>query len=298
MTTKVTHVAIIGAGTMGARIAFQSARHGVEVFLYDAFPQALARAEGEIKQWFAERLPPVERDAAEARLHFCAALEECVARAQLIIETVPENLELKRNVFAEIDRVAPPEAWMATNSSSLPSSKIADVTRRPEKVFNINFTNPLSGDLLVELMGHAQTEPEALAAGEAFVLAIQMVPIVTRKEIMGFSFNRVWRAIKREMLHLVGDGYSNYEDLDRAWMLSYGLPWGPFGLMDEIGLDVIRDIEQQYFLNSGEERDRPPQFLEAMVAQGRLGVKSGGGFYEYPHPAYKRAGWLKKTIAK
>jgi 3-hydroxybutyryl-CoA dehydrogenase len=121
-----------------------------------------------------------------------------------------------------------------------------------------------------------------------------MVPIVTEKEIMGFSFNRTWRAIKREVLHLVGGGYSNFEDIDRAWIMLFGTKWGPFGLMDDIGLDVIRDIENQYYEDSGEERDKPPQFLEDMIGRGRLGSKSGRGFYRHPNPEYLDEGWLTK----
>jgi 3-hydroxybutyryl-CoA dehydrogenase len=279
---------------MGSRIACQSILHGVAVRLFDIAPGALERAVEDIRRWVAER---VEHRAAEimlARLRVCADLQDCATGVQLIIENVPENLELKRRVFADIDAVAPPQALIATNSSSLPSSRLAEATTRPDKVFNINFTDPMAGSLLVEVMGHARTAPEAIATGEAFVRAIKMVPIVTKKEIMGFSFNRVWRAIKREMLHLVGDGYCDFEDLDRAWMLSYGLTWGPFGLMDRIGLDVIRDIEMQYYHNSGEERDKPPRFLEGLVAAGRLGVKTGNGFYRYPDPEYQRPGWLHK----
>ena len=121
-----------------------------------------------------------------------------------------------------------------------------------------------------------------------------MVPIVAYKEIMGFSFNRVWRAVKRETMHLVDQGYYTHEDLDRAWMMNFEMPCGPFGLMDKIGLDVIRDIEMQYYLNSGDERDKPPQMLVVMVARGDLGVKSGRGFYTYPHPACEQPGWLRK----
>jgi 3-hydroxybutyryl-CoA dehydrogenase len=121
-----------------------------------------------------------------------------------------------------------------------------------------------------------------------------MVPIVTYKEIMGFSFNRVWRAIKREALHLVDAGFSDFEDLDRAWMLEFGTPYGPFGLMDMIGLDVVRDIEMQYYFESREERDRPPKLLDDLIANGRLGVKTGRGFYSYPNPNYKDPNWLHK----
>lgn len=295
---EIKHIAIVGAGTMGPRIAYRCIVSGLETFLYDKFPEALEKGMKQIQAWVAERtkdgrLTGEEAEAALARLHSSTTLQECVSRAGLIIETVPENLELKRKVFAEIDQVAPPGAFLCTNSSSLPCSRVAGVTRRPERVFNINFSDPTRDDL-AEVMKGAQTANETVIAGERFVRSLNMVPIVTLKEIMGFSFNRVWRAIKREVLHLVDDGYSSFEDLDRAWMLEFGTPYGPFGLMDIIGLDVIRDIEKQYYLDSGEERDKPPKLLDDLIRQGRLGVKTGRGFYSYPEPEYKNRAWLRK----
>lgn len=283
---------------MGRRIAYRSAVSGLETYLYDAFPDALSKALDVLQEWLWERAQREELTeeqglAAWSRIRGCESLEECVADVDLVIETVPENVELKREVFAQIDELAPPEVLIATNSSSLPCSRLADATKRPEKVFNVNFSDPREDDL-VEVMKGLQTSEETLAAGVEFVRSLGMVPIVTYNEIMGFSFNRVWRAIKRETLHLVADGYSDFQDLDRAWMLEFQMSYGPFGLMDKIGLDVIRDIEMQYYLDSGEERDRPPQMLEEMVAQGHLGVKSGRGFYTYPHPDYEQPGWLRK----
>ncbi len=104
----------------------------------------------------------------------------------------------------------------------------------------------------------------------------------------------MWRAIKRENLHLVGDGVCHFEDLDRAWILTFGTRHGPFAMMDAIGLDVIRDIEDQYYGDSRDERDRPPRFLERLLEAGRLGVKSGRGFYRYPKPEFEASGWLRK----
>jgi 3-hydroxybutyryl-CoA dehydrogenase len=212
----------------------------------------------------------------------------------LVIETVPEDLELKRQVFSEIDQLAPAHVLIGTNSSSLPSSRIAGATGRPDKVFNINFNDPLCDELLVEIMGHAKTAEETMAAVEAFVRSIKLVPVMTKREIMGFAFNRIWRAIKKEALHVVAEGYADFEDIDRAWMLSFSVPRGPFGRMDEIGLDVIHHIELQYYLESGDESDKPPNFLEEFLTEGRLGVKSGKGFYSYPNPEYKQPGWLRK----
>jgi 3-hydroxybutyryl-CoA dehydrogenase len=279
---------------MGRRIAFQCARTGMPCRLFDVIPEALEGARPEIHGWFEEKLGPEGAAEALTRIEFCSDLHQCLDNVDLVIENVPEDLAIKRKVFAELDAAAAPHVLLATNSSSLPASKIASATSRPDKVFNANFCNPPEDELLVEVMAAEGVPSSVLEAAEEFLRAIGTVPIVTRKEIMGFSFNRVWRAIKRETLHLVGDGFSHFEDLDRAWILSFGTRWGPFGLMDEIGLDVVRDIEQQYFDDSGEERDRPPDFLERMVATGRFGVKTGQGFYEYPNPEYQAKGWLEK----
>lgn len=291
---ELSSIGIVGAGTMGARIAYQCVLCKKQVYLFDNLPQALERAVGENRKWLGDRVDPETAKAAIARLHPCASLADCLADVELVIETVPENLELKRRVFAEIDRLAPACVLIATNSSSLPSSRLADATTRPDKVFNVNFNDPLEDETLVELMGHAATSEETMAVAERFLRSVGLVPIIAKREIMGFAFNRVWRAIKREVLHLVGDGIADFEDIDRAWILSFGSHRGPFGRMDEIGLDVIRDIEMQYYLDSGESRDKPPRFLDEMIAQGRLGVKSGRGFYTYPDPECKRPGWLRK----
>jgi acetylornithine deacetylase/succinyl-diaminopimelate desuccinylase-like protein len=135
-------------------------------------------------------------------LHPCSSLSDCVADVQLVIEAAPEDLALKRDVFQKIDCLAPPGALLATNSSSLPSSQLAYVTGRPELVFNVNFNDPLENEYLVEIMGHAGTASATLAAAEAFLKSIGTVPVLTRAEIMGFTLNRIWRAIKREALHL------------------------------------------------------------------------------------------------
>jgi len=287
-------IGIIGAGTMGSRIAYQCALHGKEVYLFDISPKEVQRALEEIQTWLSEREEPETANLAITRIHSCSTLKDCVANVELVIETVPEILDLKRQIFAEIDRMAPPNTLIATNSSSLPSSLLATVTSRPDKVFNINFNDPIEGELIVEVMGHADTSEETVNSAEALISSIELVPIIAKREIMGFVFNRIWRAIKKESLHLVGNGYADFEDIDRAWILTFGSKRGPFARMDEIGLEVIRDIETQYYLESGDQRDKPPEFLEEMISQGKLGVKNGQGFYQYPEPEYKQDGWLYK----
>ena len=126
-----------------------------------------------------------------------------------------------------------------------------------------------------------------------FARSIGMTPLMVRKESTGFVFNRVWRAVKRECLHLVADGVASFEDADRAWMIFTGTDVGPFGLMDMVGLDVVRDIEMVYYGESGDPLDAPPQMLLDKIARGELGIKTGQGFYSYPNPAFEDPEWIK-----
>ena len=294
--TNIRKVGIIGAGTMGRRIAYGCIIQGKETRLYDVLPEALKKAEKAIRKLIEDRiaagkLPAGTLEKALPLLSISPSLKECVSGVELAIETVTENVEIKRRVFAEIDKYAPPDALIGSNTSSIPSSKMADVTKRPEKVFDFNWSTP--DDLKVEVMGNAQTSSRTIESVLKFVKGLGLIPILVKKEILGYATNRVWRAVKKEVLSLLDKGHITPEDMDRAWMLDWGIDVGPCGLMDIVGLDVVRDIEMIYYRASGDPTDRPPKLLLDMIAQGKLGVKSGEGFYKYPDPAYKRPGWLK-----
>lgn len=285
---------------MGRRIAWGCVIAGKQTRLYDVQPgatqQALEVVRQMIRKYSADGKSPVsiEQTPAETAMQLLSAassLEECIADVDLVIETVPEIVELKREVFAEIARCIHPEALVGTNTSSIPGSWLADATGRPEKFFNFNFGTP--EDLKVEVMGHPGTAPETIEAALGFVRSLGLIPLLVRQEINGYACNRVWRAVKKEALFLLDRGYSTPEDLDRGWMLDWGVQFGPCALMDLIGLDVVRDIEMIYYRASGDPSDKPPPMLEEMIAQGKLGVKSGEGFYKYPNPAYQRPGFLK-----
>lgn len=293
---EIKTVGIVGAGTMGRRIGFQCVIKGVNVRLFDIMPGAAQEAVRTIKDLIEEReadgrLEKGTLDAALALVSISPTLQDCVSGADMVIENVPENVELKRSVFSKIDSYVGNDTLLGTNTSSIPGSRIADVTSRPEKFFNFNWGKP--DDVRVEVMGHPQTAPETIDAVMAFLNKLGIIPLKVKREIMGYCCNRVWRAIKKEVLFLVAGGYISPEDIDRGWMLEWETDIGPCGVMDYIGLDVVRDIEMNYFKASGDPSDRPPQFLEEMIAQGKLGMKTGEGFYKYPHPAYKQPGWLK-----
>jgi 3-hydroxybutyryl-CoA dehydrogenase len=210
------------------------------------------------------------------------------------IETAPENLELKRKIFAQLDELCPAHTILATNSSSMPISSIESATKRVDKLLNTHFYPPIWVRPMVELMSGTATSLDTIEKVKQFAHSISLTPLIVKKESMGFIFNRVWRAIKRECLHLVDEGVASYDDVDRAWMICFNLPYGPFGLMDMVGLDVVRDIEMKYYEQSDDEKDAPPKLLLDKIEKGELGIKTNKGFYTYPNPAFQDPNWLKR----
>jgi 3-hydroxybutyryl-CoA dehydrogenase len=303
---KTERVGIVGAGTMGQRIGFGCVISGIETHLFDICPDALEVAARGVRSLIADRekrgtLSAGTAQSAMARLTVCPTLEACVVHTDLVIETVPENVELKRQVFASIDKHADASTLIGTNTSSIPGSWLATATRRPDKIFNVNFGGP--DDRKVELMGHSGTSPETMKAVVAFVCDLGLVPIVVNGENVGYALNRVWRAVKKEVLSILERGYLTAEEVDRGWMLDWGVRIGPCGLMDQIGLDVVRDIEMIYYRASGDPSDQPPPVLHRMIEAGKLGVKTGEGFYKYPNPAYEHPDFVEgshgsKTIGQ
>ena len=294
----IKQVAIIGTGTMGVLIALTTVYYGGQVKTFDPDEKSFDRVMDMIHKRIAnsarKTAPPFENMEEGARkVKRCKSLEEAVRDADLVIEAVPENLELKRKMFEQIDRLAPSEAILATNSSSIPVSKIESATNRPEKCLNIHFYALDLGKNLVDLMGGTRTSPETMEAGRKWILSIACVPLSVKKELLGFCFNRIWRAIKRESLHMWAGGHADFRDIDRGYMIWNGVSQGPFALMDQVGLDVVYGIEMVYYNESQDPKDHPPQALKDMIDRNELGVKTGRGFYTYPNPEYKDPDFLK-----
>jgi 3-hydroxyacyl-CoA dehydrogenase len=296
--SDIKNVTIIGAGILGAQIAVQTACFEFKVTVYDSAEGAFERSVGQFEALISTRkkgpVVPIEKwNDGISKVNTVSNMAQALQDADLVIEAVPENLELKRKVFQEMDELAPPRAILATNSSTIPVSRIEDATGRPEKCLNLHFYTPVTGLNMVDIMGGSKTTPETMTEGKQWLSAIDCVPLTVKKEIYGFCFNRVWRSVKRQVLYMWADGFVDYKDLDRAWMLAYGLPVGPFGQMDINGLDITYQVEMSYYHESGEERDRPPDALKAMVDRGELGVKTGKGFYTYPDPEFSDPDFLK-----
>ncbi|UCH03019.1 MAG: 3-hydroxyacyl-CoA dehydrogenase family protein [Candidatus Bathyarchaeota archaeon] len=297
---QIQRILVIGAGTMGHQITLQCALHDFEVQLVDVSKKVLARAKDKILTVLEERITrgeitTVVRARVLSKTCYTTNLEKAAAKADFVIEAVPESVALKRHVFSQLDRFCPSHTILATNSSSLKCSFLATVTKRPEKVVNMHFLNPVWVRPLVEVMGSIQTTRETIQTTVQLGKRIGLTPVIVNGEVTGFIFNRLWRAVKKASLHIADKGYASFEDVDRAFMIGMPTQDGPFMLMDMIGLDVILAIEEQWYKESGNESDKPPKILLEKVRKGELGVRTGKGFYNYPNPSFKKPGWLKSS---
>ena len=284
-------VAVIGTGILGCQIAMLGSFRGCKVKVFDSEDGAFQKIFGKLRTDFQDKgiepiIPWDQWDTCAKAIEQVTDLGAAVGEAELIIESVPENLELKKEVFRKLGEKAPKGAILATNSSSIPVSRLESSSGRPEYCLNIHFYLPLQGINMVDIMGGTKTLPEVMGKGVAWIRSLQFIPLTVKKELFGFCFNRVWRAIKRETLYMWGNDFVDFRDVDRAWMVFTGMKEGPFALMDKVGLDVVYDIEMVYYRDSKDPKDHPPESLEGKIKQGELGVKSGKGFYTYPDPEY------------
>jgi len=301
MAEFLKNVAIVGAGMLAIQIAMIAAHFGYRVRVFDtdkdAFDSSLERLGAQIKSRGTEPFIPMGQwpRCIEA-IYRATDLKKALEEAELVIEAVPENLDLKRRVFRELGQNAAAGAILATNSSSIPVSRMEGDCGRPEQCLNIHFTSPMQGNNIVDVMGGTKTSARVFETGLAWVRSLGCIPIAVIKEIPGFCLGRVWRAIKKETLFLWANGYVDFRDIDRGWMVFSGMKYGPFGLMDMVGLDVVYDIEMFYYHESKNISDHPPEALKRMIEKGELGVKTGKGFYTYPDPEYQRPDFLNPSL--
>ena len=293
----IEKIAVVGMGTLGTQVAIQAAAYGYDVYGFDPDPSAFAKTQAKVRSAMqivrkGPTFPVTQWEEHARKIKLFHDLASAVGTADLVVEVVPENLEIKRKVFAEVDRLAPPHTLLATNSSSIPISRIESATQRPEKCLNIHFYQPAVGMNMADIMGGTRTSPETLSTARQFVSSVGCVPLSVKKEILGFCFNSVWRAVKRQTLYMWAGGFVDFRDIDRAWMVFTGMTYGPFFLMDLVGLDVILAIEKIYFLESGDPRDEPPIALKEKIDRGELGFKTSKGFYTYPDPECAKEGFL------
>jgi 3-hydroxybutyryl-CoA dehydrogenase len=284
--SDIQTLCVTGAGQMGSQIAMLGALAGIETRLHDISDEQLAAAVATNRKHVQRRvdkgkMTADELEAAFARLSTTSDLAEAAAGADFVIEAVVEKLDVKRTVFAELDRHTPTHAVLATNSSYLMSSQIADATDRPDKVCNMHFFFPPLVMRLVEVVKGEATSEDTLVKAVDLARRMGRHPVQLHKELPGFLVNRVLRAIVNEAYYLLENGVASFEDIDNACRLGLNHPLGPFQLSDFSGLDIGYNARQEIFARTGRDEDKPPRSLAVRVERGDLGRKTGRGFYDY-----------------
>ncbi len=283
----VKQILVIGAGTMGHGIAQVAALAGYEAAIFDVAPAAVAKALASVKSNLDKgvekgKVTPEARAAALARVRAAASsLEEAAKTADLVVEAVPEKLELKRSIFATLGKHAPAHAILASNTSSLPLTQIAAASGRPGQVVGMHFFNPVHIMTLLELVKTAATTPQTLAAARGVGERMGKKVIVVN-DAPGFATSRLGITLGMEAIRMVEEGVASAEDIDTAMTLGYGHPMGPLRLTDLVGLDVRLGIAEHLATTLDDRRFAPPALLKRLVAEGKLGKKSGKGFYDWP----------------
>jgi len=282
---EVRTVAVIGAGTMGRGIAHAAAIGGYRTILEDLLPNALRKAEGEIRANLDKavelgKVDAAEADAAFSRIEYAGSVDEAAREADLVIEAVPEELESKIEIFTMLDKICRPTTILASNTSSLSITEIASVTYRPRKCIGMHFFNPVHKMKLLEIVRALETDAETLAAVVEVGKRMRK-EVVVIKESPGFITSRINAMIGNEAFYMLQEGVASAEDIDKAIKLGLNHPMGPFELVDLVGLDTRLHILEYLHKTLG-EKFRPCPLLVQYVKSGRLGRKSGRGVFEYP----------------
>jgi 3-hydroxyacyl-CoA dehydrogenase len=284
MSIDISKVTVLGTGVLGSQIAWQCAYRGFDVTAYDLSDDILANAHsrfGDLAETYKREVMGADNDkvaAAKGRIHLSSDLADAVGDADLVIEAVPEILDIKRDTYTKLSRVAPERSIFATNSSTLLPSDLKDFTGRPTKFLALHFANEMWKSNIAEVMGTLDTDPAVFDSIVAFAGAIGMVPIPIHKEKAGYVVNSLLVPFLKAAGELAADGYANPQDVDQVWRIATGAPLGPFQIYDAIGLTTPYNI-----LSHGDERDRhiAAWLKENYIDAGKLGVATGEGFFRY-----------------
>lgn len=278
-------VAVIGAGTMGAGIAQVCAQAGWKTNLYDAFSEGLERGMKNIDAFWDKgiargKTTTDQKSEWSANLHAVSDMSEAVMDADLVIEAVPEIPDLKHKIFADLGTMTRDDCILGTNTSSLSIADIAAASGKPDKVIGMHFFNPVPIMKLLELVKHDSCSDDTIAVAEAAGSAMGKTTILVR-DVPGFATSRLGVVLGNEAIRMLADGVASAKDIDTAMVLGYKHPMGPLALTDLVGLDVRRDILLNLKKSFNDDSYTPHPLLEKMVAEGRLGKKSGKGIYDW-----------------
>lgn len=299
--SHLDRLTVLGAGVLGGQIGWHSAFKGKTVVIYDPFPEALQKAavaHDTYAQIYAAELgaSPADIAATRARLTYSGDLKAAVARADFVIESVPEIPETKTQVYREMAGLLPPHTLVATNSSTLLARDFAEATGRPAKYCALHFANLIWRLNLAEIMAHAGTARETLTAVAHFAIEIGMVPIPVQKEQNGYVLNSWFVPLLEAGVSLVVNGVATPEDVDRTFMITNrGCAMGPCGMIDMVGMKTAYDVSQYWgTVNNDAQMLRNAAYIkDRFLDKGLQGMLGGEGFYRYPDPAYAAPGFLE-----
>jgi 3-hydroxybutyryl-CoA dehydrogenase len=292
-------VLVVGAGTMGEQIGLQCAIHGFATAIHDLSDSALDRCRAGHRRiadslMAGRGMPEEVVSAALARLTYTTDLAAACADVDLVIESVPEIPTIKAETYARLNELCPPRTIFTTNSSTLLPSQLAEATGRPERFLALHFANPVWEANIGEVMGHTGTDPVVFERVLRFAREIGLVPIRLDREQGGYVINSLLVPLLAAAQTLVSNGVTTPENVDRTWMIATKMVAGPFGIMDRIGLETIYNVTSYWAERKQDEQlRRNASYVKTrFLDRGKLGVKTGEGFYTYPEPAFRNPGFL------
>jgi len=297
---EIKKVTVAGGGTLGSQIAWQTAFMGFEVCVYDAFAEGIERCKKYHHDYaviFRAKRGASQADieAAAARLSYTTDLAEAIKDADLLSESVPEDLEIKKEFYRALAKVAPAKTIFTTNTSTLLPSQIAAETGRPERFLALHFANQIWYNNVGEVMGHSGTDPAIFDRVIAFAQEIAMVPIPIYKEQHGYVLNSLLVPFITAAGNLLVNDIATPESIDKAWMIGMGTKVGPCAIMDVIGMQTIYNVDMLWGQRLKDETAfaRAAYIKENFIDKGKMGVKTREGFYKYPNPAYRDPDFVK-----
>ena len=283
---EVKTICVVGSGTMGSQIAQQCALGGYDVWLTDVEEDQLKRAAENNLKLLMRRADKGEMSTADAaaahqRVRTTTSLEEAAADADFVFEAIVEKLQPKQELFSRLDPLVKGRTILATNSSTIPISKLAASTERPDRCCNTHFFHPVLVMELCEVVRGPETSADTIETTMELIRRINRVPVLIEREIDGFLVNRILHAASQEAMKLFEGGYADFPSIDLAVEKGLNWPMGPFKLADFSGVDISYNARREKYEASGNEGEKPPEFMRKMVEAGRLGRKTGVGFYDY-----------------
>lgn len=293
------NVTIAGSGVLGSQIAFQSAFFGFNVNVYDindgAIETAKTRMES-LKATYGEYFNDTEKaEKAFASLTYYTDLAQAVKDADIIVEAVPERIEIKQSFYENLSKVAPEKTVFASNSSTLLPSQFAQFTGRPEKFLALHFANTIWENNTAEVMGHPGTEAQYVEQVADFARAINMIPFVLKKEQPGYILNTLLVPLLSASMELWVKDIADPQTIDKNWMISTGAPRGPFAIFDIVGMETPYNLYLMRAEKNPAAKIAAEKIKREMIDQGKMGISTGEGFYKYPNPAYMDPNFLKSN---